>query len=142
MDIIEDSITIRSNLKEVAHARQWIAEKAKQADFSDEEISDLQVVISEAFANAVKHSYRMEDNHEIVLSVVISPEKIAMTVRDFGNKINLNRYQRPDLDAPTEGGYGIFLMQSLMDIVEFDISHKLGTELKMVKLRKGIIKDD
>ncbi len=142
MGIIENSITLRSSLKEVTQAHQWIAENARQAGFSDAEISDLQVVISEAFANAVKHSYRMEDNHDIVLSVVISPENIVLTVRDFGNKINLDHYQSPDLNVASEGGYGIFLMRSLMDSVEFDISRGLGTELRMTKYRQGAKKDD
>ena len=122
----------------MAHARQWIAEKAKQDGLSDEEIFDLQLVINEACSNVIKHAYQMENGHEIMLSIAINPEKTALTVRDFGDKIDIDRYQSPNLDVPSESGYGIFLIRNLMDIVEYDISHELGTELKMVKFRQEV----
>ena len=122
----------------MAYTRQWIAEKAKQAGLSDGDIFDLQVVINEACSNVIKHAYQMENGHEIILSVVIDSNEIALTVRDFGNKIDLNRYQPSNFDVPSESGYGLFIMQSLMDVVEYDISHELGTELKMVKLRREV----
>ena len=121
----------------MAYTRQWIAEKAKQAGLSDGDIFDLQVVINEACSNVIKHAYQMENGHEIILSIVINPEKTALTIRDFGNKIDLNHYQPPNLDVPSESGYGIFLIRSLMDIVEYDLSYESGTELKLVKFRQA-----
>jgi serine/threonine-protein kinase RsbW len=133
---VESKLVIESKLDAIAEARRWLAKLAGQAGFTPQEVSDLKLVLTEACSNIVKHAYQGEAGHEIVLSLSIAEDELALTIQDFGRKIDLSKYQEPDLDVPHEGGYGIYIIETLMDGVEYDTSPQTGTILNMIK-RKG-----
>ena len=55
-------------------------------------------------------------------------------LKDYGARFDLTGYQPPDLSRPAESGYGIYLMKTLMDSIEY-LPQKAGTRLVMVKSR-------
>ena len=132
----EDTLVIKSRTDQVATVRNWVAEKAQAAGFSTEDIFALKLAVSETCTNVIRHAYEGADDKDIIVSVGIEGDTLSLTVRDFGKKFDLSGYQPPDLDKPSEGGYGIYLTRELMDEVEYDSSPPEGTVLRMVK-RKG-----
>ena len=132
----EETLTIKSQSRRVVTARNWVAERARAAGFSTEDIFALKLAVSEACTNIIRHTYEGADDEDIVLSIGIEGDRLTLTVRDFGKKFDLSHYEPPDLDVPSEGGYGIYLILELMDEVEYDTSPPEGTVLRMVK-RKG-----
>lgn len=135
MALISDSLTIKSSLNELSRVYRWVTDIGRKASLPDEMVSDLQLAITEACTNIIRHAYQMEEGHDIIMTAVADPDRITITLRDFGKKIDLNKYYPPYLDEPSEGGYGVFLMLNLMDIVEYDTHGESGTELKLVKFR-------
>ena len=136
MSEAEDSLTIKSRLSQVAVVRNWVAERARAAGFSTEDVSALKLAVSEACTNVIRHAYKGADDRDIILSIDIKGDRLALSIRDFGEKFDLACYKPPDLDKPSEGGYGVYLILKLMDEVEWDTSPPRGTVLRMVK-RKG-----
>lgn len=134
---MESQLTIESNLDNISAVRHWLEEFAARAGFGEDEIGSLKLVISEACSNVIRHAYKGEDGHKIIISAQADDEKLVLHIRDFGTKIDLTKYKEPSLDGLQEGGYGIFLMHSLMDVVEYDTSAEVGTTLKLVKLRSS-----
>lgn len=133
--IARNTFTISSDLSEVGRAREWISTLAHQAGLSSQENYELQLAVSEACTNSIKHAYAMAKGHTVVLSAEIDSSQIRVVVKDFGVKLDPDSYQEPDLDNPSESGYGIYLLRRLMDELHFDISHDKGTEVIMVKRR-------
>jgi serine/threonine-protein kinase RsbW len=133
--MIESQLIIKSKLENVSEARRWLGDLATRASFEEEDIGSLKLVITEACSNIIRHAYKGEDGHEIIISAQVDDEKLALHIRDFGVKFDLSKYKEPSLDGSQEGGYGIFLIHSLMDSVEYDTSAEVGTTLKLVKLR-------
>ena len=127
------TLTIISNLSEVKRARDWISSLAHQAGFSTQENYELQLAVSEACSNAIKHAYDMVNGHNIELSANVEGRRIQLVVKDFGKKLELNSYQKPNLDQPRERGYGIYLIRNLTDESYFDTSPDKGTEVTLVK---------
>ena len=136
MSCEKDTLVIKSRLDQIARARSWIAEKAQAAGFSPDEIFALKLVVSEACTNIIRHAYEGAEDKDIILSASIEGDKLLLTIRDFGKKFDLSRYNPPDLERPSESGYGVYLIMELMDEVEYDTSPPEGTILRMVK-RKG-----
>ena len=132
----ENTLVIKSQPDQIARVRNWVAEKAQAAGFSTEDIFALKLAVSETCTNVIRHAYEGADDKDIVVSVGIEGDALSLTIRDFGKKFDLSSYKPPDLDTPSEGGYGIYLSRELMDEVEYDTSPPQGTVLRMVK-RKG-----
>jgi len=139
--VIRSALTIRSDLAEVARARDWVSILAHQAGLSAQKSYELQLVLSEACTNSIKHAYSMEKSHAVQLSATIDDNQICLVIRDFGRKMDLQEYQEPALENPSNSGYGVYLMQRLMDEVHFDVSHDEGTELTLVKRRHRSVND-
>jgi serine/threonine-protein kinase RsbW len=142
MDKFSQTLIIQSRLEATTEARQWIGQVAQQAGFDADTVFNIELAVGEALANVVRHAYQGETEHKIHLTLSIDDEKLYLTIRDFGQKFEPDTYKPPDLDSPTEGGYGIFLMYELMDEVSYDTSLPDGTRLKLVKYRPGKHLDD
>ena len=132
---VNDRLVIDSRTEEIARARDWLTKQAIQAKFSRETIGDLKLALTEAISNVVCHSYDNEPGHQIILSLIVDDEVLTLASRDFGRPFDVSRYQPPDLNELHEGGYGIFLIQSLMDQVDYDTSSGAGATLTLVKRR-------
>ncbi len=126
---------IDSRVEEIARARQWLSEHVRAAGFPPQQINEFGLVLSEACANVIKHAYQGQPHHPIALQITIDESKLALSIHDLGTKPDLRSYTPPDLDRPQEGGYGIFIIRSLMDEVDYDVSAELGTTLTLVKYR-------
>ena len=131
--IMKHRLEIESRLDRVAEVRDWAGERAVEAGFSAGTVNDINVALTEAVTNAIRHGYGGEPGHWIHLSILVDDRAFTVTVRDFGTGFDAVRYESPDLREPRESGYGIVLMKSLMDDVSFHASPGSGTTLTLVK---------
>lgn len=134
-EVTADTLVIQSRLDAVAGVRHWAAQRVRAARFDDEAVFAVELALSEALANVIKHAYGGREDQEIRLLLVVDDEKLSLTIRDFGEKFDMANYAAPDLDAPSAGGYGVFLMHQLMDEVTYDTSPEKGTRLTLVRYR-------
>lgn len=124
-------------MTEVARVRRWLEDRARAEGFSSEDVRKLALVVSEACVNVIEHAYEGRPSNPIELSLTIDETSLVLKIRDVGLKFDLENYEPPDLSEPHEGGYGIYIMRSLMDRVEYDTSGERGTTLTLVKLRSA-----
>ncbi|HLG74213.1 MAG TPA: ATP-binding protein [Chloroflexota bacterium] len=129
-------LSIASRLQELASVRSWIEEQAEAAGFSKGERFELSLAATEACANVIEHAYEGRTDGRIDLHLEIEGPRFELTVRDFGTPFDVSAYQQPDLQQPHEGGYGVHLMNSLMDEVRY-AGCEPGTCLTLVKHRRG-----
>ncbi len=132
---LEADLRLDSRVPEIARARHWASEHARAAGFSDAEVHSLGLALSEACANVIRHAYHGEPDHPIELHLAVDGSRLELSIRDQGTKFDPQAYQPPNLDEPHEGGYGVFIIRSLMDEVEYDTSGGEGTTLRLVKYR-------
>jgi len=112
---------------------------ANRMGFSYEEIEDLKVAISEAMTNATTHAYDHGEDGEVTIGFGIYPDRLEVMVADRGGSFNLEKvkkhigpYQQTEqIENLREGGFGLFLIDALMDKVE--ISNDYGVIVLMTK---------
>ncbi|MFQ3545172.1 anti-sigma B factor RsbW [Halobacillus rhizosphaerae] len=112
---------------------------ANRMGFSYEDIEDLKVAISEAITNAVKHAYKEDEDGEITIGFGLYDNRLEVMVADHGGSFNLGEIkqdigpyqQNDDIAELREGGFGLFLIDALMDKVE--INSKYGVIVLMTK---------
>lgn len=90
-----------------ARLRSWLG----GAGATQDEIFDVSVACSEAFANAIEHPLDA-DGHAVEVEGVVSNGEVILTIRDRGAWREHRLRQ--------EGGLGLPLMRSLMGSVEVE----------------------
>lgn len=80
---------------------------------------NLNLVLTEATINAIKHGTPTDPNDTVRVTINIQENELNIKVYDHGQGFDLESVPLPDLDNPREGGLGIFFIRTLMDSVSY-----------------------
>jgi anti-anti-sigma factor len=121
-----------NNLSEV---RDFIAEICLSAGFSKRETNNTKLAMDEACTNIIKHAYGGTGG-DIRIDVQAEPGTVEINIFDRGTPFDWSGVEDPDLEQYVEigkkGGLGIFLMNRLMDDLDYQAS-EAGNRLFMAK---------
>lgn len=133
-EVIELKIPSRLGLEQVAI--DAAASVAKLMGFSEDRIEDLKTAVDEACINAIEHGNKQNADVKVLVELIAEDTKLQVDIHDQGKGIRCS-IQKPDIDAliakkQTPRGWGLFLIQSLVDEVEFDWNPETGNVVRMV----------
>jgi len=93
---------------------------------TDEVLYDVQLAVDEACTNIITHGYADMDPGSIILDLEIAPDRLVVTLTDFGHAFEPGNAATPDIDAPIEerelGGFGLFFIQQSMDQLDYQVT--------------------
>ncbi|MGR9085790.1 MAG: ATP-binding protein [Gammaproteobacteria bacterium] len=95
----------------------------------------LNLVLTEATANAIKHANYSDPKDTVRITIHIKENELNIKVYDHGQGFDLETVPIPDFDHPKEGGMGIFLIRTLMDSVTYTREGE-GNVLEIIKYLK------
>ena len=133
-EVIELAVPSRMGLEQVAVDAS--AALAKLMGFSEDRIEDLKTAVEEACINSIEHGNQENESFKVVVELIANESKLQVDIHDHGKLVQKN-IQRPDIDAKMAGkqtarGWGLFLIQELMDEVEFEWNPETGNVTRMV----------
>jgi serine/threonine-protein kinase RsbW len=133
-EIIELFVPSRLDYEQVAV--DVAASVARLMGFSEDRIEDLKTAVDEACINAIEHGNKENADIKVLVELIADDSRLQVDVHDQGKGIPGNIPQ-PDIDAKIAGkessrGWGLFLIQSLMDEVEFNWNPETGGLTRMV----------
>lgn len=143
VDLIEMKIPAKAEY--VGVIRLTLSGIANRIGFSYEEIEDIKVAISEAITNSITHGGVKEGEGEITISFGVYEDRLEIMVADDGESFQLNEvkskigpYKKSEsMEDLREGGFGLFLIEVLMDKVQ--INNGLdGVTVLMTKYLNGV----
>lgn len=79
----------------------------------------LNLVLTEAMANAIKHAHHENAGKTVRVRIHIDRDALQIEVYDQGQGFDLESLPPPQPDVPVEHGRGLFLIRTLMDEVEY-----------------------
>jgi len=79
----------------------------------------LNLVLTEATANAIKHANDNSQKDTVRISIHLHDNNLIIRVYDHGQGFDLENVPIPDLDHPQESGMGIYFIRSMMDSVTY-----------------------
>ncbi|HZB95569.1 MAG TPA: ATP-binding protein, partial [Herpetosiphonaceae bacterium] len=120
----------------LSQVRAWLIDPATRAHLSPEELGDVHLAVTEACANIIEHAYGGRSDRMIFLTATARDDRLSVTIRDTGAQFDPSAVRRPDLEETREGGYGMYLMDTVMDSVDYDRSAAAGTRLTLVKTHR------
>ena len=117
-------------------AMECSASFAKIGGLIKERIEDLKTAISEACLNAMEHGNKRRADARVVVTMFLGDKDFRVSVKDEGDgivdiprDIDIKR-KVENLESPN--GMGLFLIQQLVDQVEFNEMTDGGHVVKMV----------
>ena len=129
-------LTVESRLDAIDAARKWVSERVTACGASDDTVAEIELALTEAMANVIEHGYEGDETQKIEVGVEVADKNLRITLRDWGRQADPEAFEQRDLDDPGEGGYGVFLMEQLMDDVSREPQPDGGTLLILTKQRK------
>jgi serine/threonine-protein kinase RsbW len=116
----------------IGHIGENIARTLRNYSGDREKLAyDLNLVLTEAMANAIKHANEGDPAKEVHIEISIIDQRLIIRVFDFGQGFDVKQFKEPrhPLD---EHGRGIFLMHTIMDEITYRPTEK-GHVLEMHK---------
>jgi serine/threonine-protein kinase RsbW len=109
---------------------------AKIGGLIKERIEDLKTAVSEACLNAMEHGNKRRSDARVVVTMFLGDKDFRVSVKDEGDGIE-NIPQDIDIKRKVKNleppnGMGLFLIQQLVDQVEFNEMTDGGHVVKMV----------
>lgn len=133
-DLVSNPVTVElilPNIPEyIALARYSASMVANSAKMNIEEIEDIRVALSEACTNAIQYGCTTCDHYEV--KFVLDDENLTISVIDHGVGYDYNSIKEPALGEQV-GGFGLYLIRTLMDNLEVDSVKGQGTTVKLQK---------
>ena len=132
-------LDIPAKAEYVSLGRLALSGLLRSRGYSDDDIADLKLALTEACSNSVRHAYD-HDNGQVHLAFVVHPDRVTIEIRDEGGG-----FHEDDVDCPecrgipeirlSEGGMGISIIRAVVD--EFDLrkANGGGTVLLLTKMR-------
>lgn len=128
-------LVIPSELARLEEARLWVGQHAAASGFGLRAVADLEVAVTEAISNVIRHSYENDEGQEVRLCMTVDAEKLTLTITDSGKHFDRSAQAPVDLDVPHAGGYGLYLIEETMDKVEWESLSPRGNRLHLAKNR-------
>ena len=130
------SLRLLVDLDTVGEVREFVIQVGRDLGLPPEAIDEMELAVEEACTNVCRHAYGGHCG-EIELTLERGEGGVEVVLRDWGAAFDPAAVYTPDVTAPLEkrslGGLGLYLMQQLMDRVEFQFDEESGNTLTMVK---------
>ena len=129
-------LTLPSKLGHEKVAMSTAASVAKLMGFSERRIEDLKTAVAEACINSIEHGNRMDESLKVGIILSMTATTLEIRVCDQGSGPGGAR-PVPNIDSKMDGeenprGMGMFLIQALMDEVEWINSPQTGSCARLV----------
>lgn len=130
------SLTVESSTKHLAQVRDFVAGHAQKIGLSEKVIDEIRLAVDEAYTNIIKHAYKNTPQKPVLIEVGIDSSKLWISIKDEGVGFKPEEYRAPDIlkriKNKQRGGMGVYLIQKLMDQVQYNQNGGVN-EIRMVK---------
>lgn len=113
--------------------RNFVQKYVQQFDVNKNNLDEIILAVDEAYTNIIKHAYNNDPNQTVKIELGTSTDILWVRLSDTGYHFNADEYQPPDLlnriKNKQRGGMGVYLINKLMDSVEYSSAGKTNTIL-------------
>ncbi|PLX93610.1 MAG: anti-sigma factor [Desulfuromonas sp.] len=97
-----------------------VAYTLKKFNDNREELAyHINLVLTEAMANAIKHANQNDPNKEVHITICLSDNNLCIKVYDQGQGFDISEIKQIEAKPEDDHGRGIFLIHALMDTVTY-----------------------
>lgn len=135
-----NSLEIKADLDNLGQVRDFIGASLDSSGFSSDSAGEFLLAIDEAVSNIIMHGFKSDKNNDgrIEVEIKTQPEGILVRIRDNAPLFDPTRGSNPHLEiSPLErdapGGFGVYLLNHLVDNIAYRVTEDGRNELSMLK---------
>ena len=118
------SLRVPATYQDVRIIDQFMVDFLQRAGNVDEAvIQNVELAVHEMCCNILEHAYAEQPGGQIGIKVVLATHvrrELLIELFDTGQVFDSSSVAPVDLESPQEGGYGMFLIDTLMDEVHYE----------------------
>jgi serine/threonine-protein kinase RsbW len=136
---------LRSDLKELGRARQFVRAFCcglPPAPLDEESVSKLELAVTEACSNIIKHAYHGHANQWIQLEAEALPSSLSIRLHHLGDPFDPAKVPPPALDGSQLSGFGMYLITHSVDEARYYRDERGRNCIALVKFRKPYYEGD
>lgn len=130
-------LCVNAEMKNLEVIASFLTSIAGKLELDDDVSFALQMAVDEACANVMEHAYGGRTNGKVCITCQAIGDEVVVRIHDHGRPFDPQSVPRLDPHAPLEkrgeGALGLYLMEKLMDSVEFHFDPTKGNTLTMKK---------
>lgn len=126
-------LTLSSDLKELAVARDFVQAHAGRGVLSKERVSALNRAVSEAVSNIIIHAYDRRTDRQIELDVEVFADRVVVRLHHLGISFDPKQVAQPRFDGTQEGGFGMYIIGQSVDEVRYYVDDRGRNCIALVK---------
>jgi anti-sigma regulatory factor (Ser/Thr protein kinase) len=113
---VTERVSVPADLTQLDPVRRWVLNALTEGDVPDAVAGDIELAVTEALSNVVRHTFAgRQGTIDVELDVDADAGRVRVVLTDDGPPWDGTR-RAPAADGG--GGYGLDLMDDLMDVVE------------------------
>lgn len=135
MPIVEIAVHFRRSLDYLHLAMaisNLICTTLPESDLEKDFVDHLELVVSEACTNAIRHTKDPDAEAMVGIRFEVHEDQLVVEVKDQGGGFDLEEVPLPDFDRHPEGGYGLFIIRTVMD----EVFYTRGDEDNTLTMKK------
>ncbi len=133
-----NSLEIKADLDNLGQVRDFIEETSKETGLTRECAGELLLAVDEAVSNIIMHGFKSKSDGHIEVEVSHQPDALMVRIRDNAPLFDPTKNRDPHLEiSPLErnapGGFGVYLLNHLVDEIAYRVTDDGRNELSMLK---------
>jgi len=113
--------------------RATTGQMALIAGFESQQVEHLKLAVDEVCTNIIRHTYKAEPDQKMVLVFTLLDNGIKVDIQDFGKKVDPHIFRMRSTPRSKPGGLGLFLIESMVDDIEFGLPTPVGNKCRLIK---------
>jgi sigma-B regulation protein RsbU (phosphoserine phosphatase) len=115
-------LEISSDLNELGRARAFVRDVCRTLPgpaLDEESVSQLELAITEAASNVMRHAYRGRPEQLIQLDAEVFADRIVLRLHHLGETFDPGAVKTPAFDGTQDGGFGMYIIEQSVDDVQY-----------------------
>ena len=129
-------ISVPAKAAYLKHLRDWCGAIMADAGHDRRRTDDFLIALTEACANTIEHSLKLDDSKSLILEMVVYDERIEACIRNFCRERDLPKIKPRSLDDVRPRGLGTHFIRKTADRIDFVPSDEGGVCLVLTKYRE------
>lgn len=138
-EIRGENIKIESDPECLQDAREFLRTVCLEANLSERVTKRVVQATDEAVTNIVNHAQMTDDDGQVEIQVDISSVRLRVMIRDHtnGTSMDLCSDQGTSIEEAKRHKLGIFLIQQIMDEINYTFKKGFQNDLEMIRFIKN-----